>query len=184
MFSEPQFPSLMMGAVSLRCTRLLGGLNAAVPGPALLLALSSQRQNRSQGFHSFIQHLFSDSLLCPRHKTGWGPRTLPDPSPPGACVPVACEGPAIGKVDRVSGFIRQTWMLRCSKVRRTLPKGAPGKFDLRQGPNVCHRKHPRRIEKYSGATDCFPAQSARPGREGFHSAVPSLSCWGNWTHTL
>lgn len=32
MFSEPQFPSPMMGAVSLRCTRLLGGLNAVMPG--------------------------------------------------------------------------------------------------------------------------------------------------------
>ena len=32
----------------------------------------------------------------------WGPRTLLDPSPPGACVPVACEGLAIGEVDRAA----------------------------------------------------------------------------------
>lgn len=51
---------------------------------------------------SFIQRLFSDRLLCPSHRTGWGPRTLLDPSPPGACVPVACEGLAIGEVDRAA----------------------------------------------------------------------------------
>lgn len=111
---------------------------------------------------SFIQRLFSDRLLCARHRTGvhghhliqallahvcpWPVRALPSvrwTGQPGLC-----------------GLIRQTWMLRCSKVRRTLPKGASGKFDLRQGPNLCHRKHPHRIEKYSGATDSFPAQSA------------------------
>ena len=89
-------------------------------------------------------HLLIQALLA--HGCGWPVRALPSvrwTGQPGLC-----------------GFIWQTCMLRCRKVRRTLPKGASGKFDLRKGPSLCHRKHPHRIEKHSGATDCSPAQSA------------------------